>query len=150
MSRVLLAFIIIFSLILAGCNNNQTSSQKDDSKYVKLSSNQPTDQQISNKVKEKLKNYDKITNIHALNTPKLLILTFEVTHFNRFNLSKLKADIKKEVKEMFPEIDLTVSTDKKIILELRELESNIEKKSISEKALTKKLKEIKKLSEEET
>lgn len=147
MARITIIPIIIL-LLLNGCSNSDEA--KEGMNFTKLSMNESTDQQISNEVKEKLIEKEEITAVYAVNTIELLLVSFEVAHMHRFNLSSLKKEIKKELEKEYPKLEMTISTDKKIALELRDLESKLQSGSMTEGKLNKKLKEIQKLSEEET
>lgn len=54
------------------------------------------------------------------------------------------------MKESFPDLDVTLSTDKKIMLEVEKLEQKIKANQLSEKELSKKVKTLLELEKEQT
>lgn len=148
MTRLIIVSIMTFVFMLTGCNHSEQA--EDNRNLIKLNSHESTEQQVSNEVKDIVSNKQGITNVHAVHTRELIVVAFEVKHFKRFNLTSLRKKVKEDLEMKFPKQDIVVSTDKKVILELSKLEEKLESNSITEEKLNKKLKEIKKLSEEET
>lgn len=140
-------------LLLVGCGElNSTPHPSDDKvQYKQLSTNENAiEQHESNQVKERLRTKDGLTNIYAVNTDKKMIVAFEIDHLRRFQLKDYERKITKEIKKEFSNMDVTVSTDQKIIIEVEKLEQKLESNSISKKELDKKLKHLFKLSREKT
>src|SRR5690625_3517626 len=140
--------------ILFGCSKGDEGALEptNNSSYElsKLTTNIPIDQNPSNKAKLIVSRYEYIAGVRAVNANKELVIGIDVNQFDRFRLKEIKKELKQKIKEDFSEMTITLSTDKKISLELKRLEEEIQTKQISEEALKKKLKEIKNLSEEET
>ncbi|WP_390362617.1 hypothetical protein [Virgibacillus byunsanensis] len=124
----------------------------EDDKHVELTeiSTSELDQSPSNQVKRRLSKHDGITSINAVNTSKTLIIAIEFHHNKRFNLTDLRKKYKKEIEKIVPNLDVELSTDKKLVFELDELEKKIEDNSITPKKLMKKVKQLTKLMKEQT
>src|SRR5699024_3064492 len=140
--------LILLLIVLVGCNNqNNTLEDKDNSNVDMTKINHPTsiNQDQSNRAKDSLSKDNNITNIHAVNTEKQLVIAIDISHMKRFRLKKIEEDLKKKMKKQFPRMD-----DKKIILELEELEQDINSKSLDKKDISKKVKKIIELMSEKT
>lgn len=149
--KLILTFGFIFMLI--GCGTNpkpETMENNDNIELTKITTNQVTDQQASNQAKDILNNYEGITTVKAVNTSKILLIAIEVKHSKRFNLAKTQKQLTKKMKNSFPDMKVVFSTDKKLILELDQLEKDLQANAISNKALNKKIKHLVSLTKEQT
>lgn len=139
---------VVCLLLLTACGGNTTTST--DSEFLKLSTDQSIDQQDSNRAKDLLSQQEEVTTIHAVNSPKKMIIAIEVYHHDRFKLKKIKKRIQEEIDKAFPKLDIIVSTDKKIVLETRRLEEKINEGSISTEKINQKVKKIMKSAKDQT
>jgi|SRR5699024_2956573 len=145
MQRKVFSILLLF-ILLSGCTSDETkNSAPKDVDITKLSTKKSAEQDISNHTKDILKKHDEITSIVAISTKKKLVVGIEVHHGSRFHLKSLRKKWKNELEKAFPKMDIKLTTDRKIIWELTELEKKIKKKSISKKDLHNKLKKIIKL-----
>jgi len=145
--------LILLLIILVGCNNqNNTLEEKDHSNVEMTKINNPTsiNQDKSNRAKDSLSKNNNITNVHAVNTDKQLVIAIDISHMKRFRLKKIEEDLNKKMKKQFPGMDVYFSTDKKIILELKKLEQDINSNSFTKKDISKKVKKIIELMSEKT
>ncbi|HLR80369.1 MAG TPA: YhcN/YlaJ family sporulation lipoprotein [Bacillota bacterium] len=150
--RIIASYIMI-TLLLFGCNmNSETglSEQGHHTQFTKISTDQSIDQHISNQVKEKLATNEDISHVKAVNSQKHIAIAFEVPHLKRFQLQKIKKQVKNDIKKQFPNMKVEVSTDQKIVLELERLEKKLQTQSLSDKKLKKELKRIIELMKEQT
>lgn len=150
-------FLLIFLLVLvvAGCTNNDrnetlTPTGDQPLELTKLSTNNKLTQQPSNEAKDLLSQYEEVAGIYGVNDKSQLIVAIDVDHLERFDLEDIEKELKQKVKKKFKEIKVTLSTDKKLQVELEQLEHRIQTNKITEKELTKKINELKKLLKEET
>ncbi|MBY7143803.1 hypothetical protein KFZ56_12250 [Virgibacillus sp. NKC19-3] len=142
---------ISFALLLVGCGTNSESQGNNDIELNQISTtSNAIDQEPANQAKEYLSKYEEITSIKAVNTSKKLMIAIEIQHHERFGLANFREERKKEMKEKFPNMEVDISTDKKIILELERLEKALESKKVSKKELEKALDKIISLSKEQT
>src|SRR5699024_11624421 len=72
-------------------------------------------QTISNNIKDQLKKHDEITAIKAVNTPKTAVLAVEIDHLKRFKLADHRKTYKKEIEKAYPNLNVALSTDQKLI-----------------------------------
>lgn len=153
LQRVLYIFFCL--LMLTACMNNQNENSLEpsgnrDLELVKLSSHGTTDQQPSNQAKEIISNYEEVSGVRAVNYDNELLIAVEVEHHERFALDKIESDLRKKIKQNFSEMKVTLSTDQKIFIELRQLEEDFLANDISEKQLQKRIKKLINLSKEKT
>lgn len=140
-------------LFLLGCgpdSTNESSRDQDNIKLTKISTHSHIDQHPSNQAKEILSKQKEITAIKAVNSKDKLVIAIEVQHNKRLKLAKIRKKLTKQMKDQFPDMEMEFSTDKKIYLELEQLEKEIQTNAITNKKLKKKLKHIIKLAREKT
>ncbi|RKJ29898.1 hypothetical protein D7X33_42120 [Butyricicoccus sp. 1XD8-22] len=148
----------IFLSILAvigfgtGCNNNQNQLEKDnnDLGVSLVHTTKPIDQSVANRAKEKIIAKEEISDVKAVNTEKELFAAIKVDNFDRFRLKKIEKSIKSDLEKIYPNHEIIVSTDKKMIWELEQLEQKLQKGNTDKKSLKKDLNKIKNLMKEKT
>lgn len=126
------------------------STSNIDIQFTNVKTTQSLQQEAANTAKNILSQQENITAVKAVNSGKHLVIAFEIDHFKRFTLEKTRKKVQKQMDENFPDLDVIVSTDKKIILELERLEEEIFSDTISKKELDKKIEKIVKLDKEQT
>src|SRR5699024_4268004 len=92
----------------------------------------------SDLAKNILSKNDNVTHVYAVNTKDTLVIAIKVRHMKRFRLQKIKQELTKKMKKEFPKMDVQLSTDEKIVIELDKLEKKLETTSISKKELKEK------------
>ncbi|MFA8439532.1 YhcN/YlaJ family sporulation lipoprotein [Pueribacillus sp. YX66] len=142
-----LALLIIF-FILAGCQLNEQETEHPI--LTETSSDSTISQSIANQAVNTVLQREEVTKANAVNTDKLLLLAFEVEQFERFNLKIIEKKIKKQLNEQFKDIEVVVSYDPKIMLEIEKLQAKVESNNIDTKKLKKETKKIVKLKREKT
>lgn len=149
-------FIIVSLLIITSCQQEPRTNQHNqenkslDVDLTKLSTQLPIDQTFANEAKDYLKNMEDLTAIQAVNTNDQMMITIEIEYLKRFQLEKTRKDIEKQMKDTFPDLEVFVSTDQKIILELEQIEQALQQNNLTEKQLEKKIKELMNLAKEQT
>src|SRR5699024_5610202 len=83
---------------------------------------------------------NEVSRIHAVNHDKDLLIAVDVNHEDRFQLDELEKNLRKKVEKQFKNLNVTLSTDQKLLIEVEKLEHKLENGEISEKKLTKKMK----------
>jgi preprotein translocase subunit SecF len=148
--KILILYTLLIVLIVSGCNMANTNNEKEDLNISKVTSKETINQSTSNQVKELLKKEKEVSDVKAVNLEKELLIDVEIKQMDRFQLEEIEKRLKKITEEKYPNHKVTLSTDKKIFLELDELEKQVIEKNMSKKKLEKELKRIKSLSEEQT
>ncbi|WP_249869952.1 hypothetical protein [Oceanobacillus saliphilus] len=142
------------TLLLVACGNVQpmdTGQNTDDfADITKISNEYLISQKPSNQAKEMLRKHEEITAVRAVNTEDSIVIAIEVEHHERFTLAETRKKYKKEMEDKFKDKKVEFSTDKKIVLELEKLEQDITNNTITKKELEKKVKQIIKLTKEQT
>ena len=129
-------FVMALVMILSGCSNNPNLSffhAKQNEKEVE-------------KLKTILENEESTSESLGVFFDSQLVVAVQVQPFSKFQKSKIEKRIEKEIKKDFPDHKVFVSSDLKIMWELKDLVE----KNPSDKTLKKKLREIKALAKEET
>ncbi|WP_042223968.1 YhcN/YlaJ family sporulation lipoprotein [Oceanobacillus manasiensis] len=148
-------FLIGLLCILSSCGNESAlepsnkANEKLDLTHISTKNND-TSQHPANQAKDALSKYKEITEVKAVNTTKQLIIAVQVEQNKRFNLTSIRKQLQKEMKKKFPDHKVELTTDKKIVIELKKLEEKLQSESISKKKVEKRVKEIIKLSKEQT
>jgi|SRR5690625_205504 len=146
-------FISCFILFIVGCTNNETTlipSGDDSLELTKLANDGITDQQPANQAKQFLSEYEEVSAVRAVNHDNQLVVAVDIFHHDRFSLNKLEKQLTKDIKKNFSDMHVTLSTDQKILLELKRLENDITANAVKKDEIKKRLHKIKKLSREET
>jgi len=128
MTRTLrLLSLTLILLVLFGCSNSGT---KADLQNV---SNRDLDQSDSIRAKETLSSYKETTEVHAVNTKDKLFVAFDILHRNRFNMEEIESRARNDLKELFPNKKIEVSTDQKLVLEAQKAEERLTQKKTDSK-----------------
>jgi|SRR5690625_1359006 len=155
LSRIWFVLIMTPFLLFSACMKDQNESTLEPTgnrnlELVKLSSYGIHDQNASNQAKEMLSYYDEIAGVRAVNHDKDLLIAIDVRHHDRFNLDSIESDVRKKINKNFSDLKVTLSTDRKILIELEKLEKRMEAQDISDEQLKSRIKKIKSLTKEET
>lgn len=145
--KVIISFIFI--VLLFGCGQNDTSSRDQPEHNLDRLSSQSSQDTADEAKKQLLKN-EEIEAVQAVNTSDTLLITIEIPHHERFSLQKKREQYQKELEKTFPHFTIELSTDKKIILELADLEEKIKQGELTEKQMEKEVKKVVELSKEQT
>lgn len=155
MKRCFLLLTIVCLIIPIGCAKNsspntQNNIKQQNLKFTPVQNQSNINQQISNEVKNILSEHDDITEISVINNHQDIIAAINVKSLSRFKLKKIEKKLEKKVAKQFPDKEVTLSTDKKIMIELNRVERSIQKEHLSNEKLKRKISRIKKLSKEQT
>ncbi|GKV66004.1 MULTISPECIES: YhcN/YlaJ family sporulation lipoprotein [Sporosarcina] len=130
MKRINLLLIVL--ILLAGCSELGTKVENN------------TDYQ-KEQLEKILKADDHVKLAVALIHEKEIIAGIRVNTFSRFQKKKIAADLKKKIEKAYPDLNVTVSADSKVLLETEKLMDKKEKDQYG-----KKIKEIKSIVKEQT
>ncbi len=135
----------IFLAMLFGCNNQQEAQPSENNmekvKYTQIHTTH-VNETIANYAKETIIGMEEVTEVQAVQFKDSIYIAAKPQHHERFQLEKLKKKIKTTLEEIYPNMEIHVSVDKKISMLLGELEHNIQDKEITEDEIDKKLKKI--------
>lgn len=127
-------YFVLIILLLSGCIRPESEVQIQNDTNADVM-----------KAEEVFLNDDRLVSAVAVFNEKNIVSGVTVKTFSRFNKKKIEKDIKKSLEEDYPEFDVTVSADGKIIQETKKLLKQEDKEK-----LAKKIKKVKSLLEEET
>ncbi len=151
MKKFLLIFMIIPLLTSIGCMNKSSNEVKQQNvDFITNTDHSNINQNISNKAKEVLIDHKEVTGATVVNDQNNIIAAIDVKPFSRFRLKKIEKKLEKELIKHFPKKTVTLSTDKKIMIELKKIEKSMQKQHVPKDQLKEKMSHIKKLSKEQT
>lgn len=148
--------VFIVMVLLTGCGKSQDHLEQqihrteEQIKFSTVKNETEIRQHDSNKAKEIVAAFPETTTIFAANTKDRLMLAFDVTHMNRFQLKEIKQNVKKKLEKELPHTKIEISTDEKMRLELKKLEEDLHTKNLPQQTVEKRIKQIISLSKEET
>ena len=152
-SRNILSLLLLVLLTSCTQGGNESAfepSGNDDLQLAKLSSYGIFDQNPANTAKNLLSKQDDLTHIRAVNDDTQVIIAVDVEQQERFTLDSTERKLRKKMNDYFSDMTVIVSTDQKLLIELKKLEDDIQQNKMSNDQLKKRLNKIKKLSKEET
>lgn len=147
-------FLLLFSF-LSGCNSpldkkvkkeaNEKEEHKATKKDTKLKqvSMESVNQSIANQAKDTIFTMEEIIDVKAVNSDNELYVAAKPEHHERFQLKKIKKEMKQTLKKKYPNSKIYVSTDKKIFMLLDKLETKIKNKEADKDDIKKQLKVVK-------
>jgi len=139
-----LALILI---VLFGCSNSNNATKAD----LRNVSDSNLDQTDSIKAKENLSSYKELTEVHAINTKDKLFVAFDVLHRDRFSMEEIESRAKNDLKELFPDKEIEVSTDRKLVMEAQKSEKRLtDQKTENTKKLNSEIDKLFKLAHKKT
>ncbi|MGP4040471.1 hypothetical protein ACTWP4_11360 [Gracilibacillus sp. D59] len=150
--KVLHILIVMCILILVSCNNQNNSSthQEDTSDIVMLNSETPNAHE-ENSIPSIAQSYlddqtNDIASYKAIHIDDQLFVAFNATPLKQAVEQKIEKRVKKDLETLTKIKDIQVTSDQKFYIELTKLENQ----QLSKDQVLKKLKELKKLSKEQT
>lgn len=141
---------LFFIVLLCGCSNTTSSDKPNDSGVSITQTSTNYQQEASQQAKRLIANEHEINEIFAVNNDKLLVIGVDPKQHDRLQLKELRKTFKEILESNGIKQDIELSTDQKIILELRKLEEQLDNGALSKKQLNKELERIQKLSKEQT
>ncbi|MFJ7932901.1 hypothetical protein [Sporosarcina sp. NPDC096371] len=127
-----LGLVLITLVMLAGCSENGIRIHNDSGEDAK-------------KAEEVFMNDKRLTSAATVFHENDLVAVVSLKTFSRFKKEKIEKDLTKRMEELYPEMDVTVSADSKIRMEINKLVD-----SDNEKDISKKIEKLKSLLKEET
>jgi tetraacyldisaccharide-1-P 4'-kinase len=91
---------------------------------------------------------DDIKDAVAVNTSKKLLVAYQIKHMDRFYRKQIEKEIHDQLKRLFPDHQITSSSDLKIFWKTRELVDDLENNNWDEAKTNKQIEKIKRLSED--
>lgn len=129
-----IGFIITVLLMLSGC-----SAAEND---IHIHNNADVDEQ---KAEQLIENDERIRNATMVFHEDYIFAGITVGTFSRFNKKKIEKELKKKLEKAYEEAEVLVSADHKFVMETNKLAHMTE-----DDELSKEIKKLKSLSEEET
>ena len=141
--------------MLTACNNKSAESVlepkgEQNPELTKLRADPPVDQEPANRVKQMLSGHDAVKSVRSVNHDDHLLVGVQLNHPDRFQMHEIERDLQQQIDKDSPDLQVKLSADEKIHLEVKRLEQDLQNKQLSKKELKKRIKEIKDLSEEKT
>lgn len=148
--HIVVVVSLLLLLILNACATNDTGQSANETNPSILRTSTNHKQEPSNYAKELILEEHEVNEVIAINNDKVIIIAVDPKHHDRLQLKELKNNLKDSVESAFNKHEIELSTDQKIILELRKLEEQLVNGDLSKAELNKELERIRKLSKEQT
>lgn len=118
----LVVLTVAFALTVTGCTNQSGTETKQKSEAEPLCMPVPVRhyqwEEQARTITASVKGIDKVV---AVQIDKELDVAIQVTNFNRFRLEAIQKEVGKKLKEAFPEANVHVTADKRLIKDLQTL-----------------------------
>ncbi|WP_312117260.1 YhcN/YlaJ family sporulation lipoprotein [Brevibacillus reuszeri] len=118
--------VLSVALLMTGCSSKSDSKAKTQSKEAEpLCAPAPVRyEQWEEQAKAIAGQVKGIDQVIAVQIDKDLDVAVKVTNFNRFRLESIQKEVSKRLKEAFPESDVHVTADKRLIRDLQKFSEN--------------------------
>ncbi|KMK76149.1 hypothetical protein [Alkalihalobacillus pseudalcaliphilus] len=136
-SRCIGFFVLL--LLLSACSNGDSPTVQS-----LLVDHKQFEQTEANESKKKLMELDEFIDVHGVSIEDRIYLSPKVKQLARFRLNGLRKQSFDQIKNLYPEHEIHVSTDKKVYMELEKLEQRLKDGKITEEELKKELDKIEK------
>ena len=150
MGRYVIVISFLLLLVLNACATNNTGQSANETNPSILRTSTNYNQEPSEHAKELIEQEHEINEVIAINNDDVIVIAIDPKQHDRLQLKKLEKNLKDSVESSFHKHKIELSTDQKIVLELRKLEEQITNGTLSRAALKKELERIRKLSKEQT
>lgn len=149
--KSLLNIMILIVVMATGCQlEDETKKTETSNPILQLSTSGEIGQNASKHAEEVLKKQNNLMDVQAINDDKKLLIAAQLPHNDRFQMKKIEKKLTKQVEKHFPDREITLSLDKKIHLEIKDLKEQLAKGKLDNKKLKKEIDRIIKLSKEKT
>ncbi|MBA2874964.1 YhcN/YlaJ family sporulation lipoprotein [Thermaerobacillus caldiproteolyticus] len=155
--RKYVTMLMVVTLLIVGCAREKEIKQQSLQGTNMIKTNRDgtaysykVNQSIAKQAVQHIKARKEVRDAVAVNTSKKLLVAYQVKHMHRFRMKQIKKDIEQQLKQLFPNHKIIVSSDLKIFWKTNELRDKINKDGMNEKQINKQIKKLKKLSEELT
>jgi hypothetical protein len=148
---------MIVGLLIVGCAREKEEKQQSSqgTNMIKTSTDgtahsYKVDQSVAKQAVQRIKAREDVKDAVAVSTKDKLLLVYQVKHMYRFRMKQIQKDVKQQLKTLFPDHEVIVSSDLKIFWKTDELRGKIHKDGMSERKINRQIEKLKKLSEERT
>ncbi|MGO4888262.1 YhcN/YlaJ family sporulation lipoprotein [Anaerobacillus sp. MEB173] len=141
MNKILLFVFAI--LILTGCQAGGGGGlQQGDVTPINIGKDAIVDQTKADNSKSIVASMEEVIGVKGVNLKEDIYIAVQVKQFDRLRLKHIRKTAFDKIKKRYPKDNIHVSTDKKIFMELEELEQKLKRNEITEKNLEKKVKKL--------
>lgn len=141
---VVLAGIML--LFAAGCAGGQQhsegNSQSRQQSPTQVHYKQTPDQTPAKKAVQQVKQHKQVTEVHAINSKKQLLVAVKLKTFASFSVKQITKKISKKLQKQNLRRKVQVSSDMKIYQQVTQAENQLRNGNISQRAFEKKVKKI--------
>ncbi|MFA9556094.1 YhcN/YlaJ family sporulation lipoprotein [Evansella sp. AB-rgal1] len=119
-----LQILLLVAITLVGCQD--IGSPQNAYIYSVESNSQPVvSQQLAERIKHNIEEMNEVDEVYAISYEKDVYIALSVSGFNRLFLKQIREDAKKRAKEIDGEITIYISTDRKVEMEISDLERKV-------------------------
>ncbi|WP_196305251.1 YhcN/YlaJ family sporulation lipoprotein [Metabacillus sediminilitoris] len=142
--------IVIILMIATGCNMANNNNEKNNLNIKNVSHLDMNHVNMESEIEKLLDKEKEVSDVKVFDTDKEIFIAAEIKQMDRFRIKEIEKKLNNLIKDKYPNHNVTLSTDKKIFLELDKLEQKAKNTNMNNKDLEKEIKRIKSLSEELT
>ena len=144
----IIGVLLIIFLLLTGCEQEAKQpliSNPLDNNMQQVKQPIRDNHLLSNEINgQVLVNFDSVADVISMKHKQEVIVAIKATTFQQINEQKIEKKVKKRLENYNPDLNIFVSSDQKIFIEINKLQEEA-KNDISNKELEKRFKKIKKL-----
>lgn len=135
--------ILVSLCILIGLASCQASDNQETSRTYSAKANEDIPQHLAEEAKRTVVSMERVDDAVSVVLDENVYVAINVNGFDRFFLKEIRKEAKEKLKKAIPGGKIEVSTDKKIDIELTEIEQALQRGELSKKDLKKKIKKVK-------
>ncbi|WP_257347148.1 YhcN/YlaJ family sporulation lipoprotein [Pseudalkalibacillus decolorationis] len=139
---LMVTIMLTVIVLVSACDNKNDSNEQKGMETKITHTNDPT-------ILKSIDDLKGVEDIRMVRSRNKLLVAIKITNFDRFQLEEITGKVKKKLKKQHPDKEVTVSSDKKIFLELDRLDNRIKSEQLGEDQINKEVEKLIKLSKDE-
>lgn len=141
MKKITLLLLVCAFALASGCGN-AGGLQQEKAEPLQVGEDAPVDQTRADQAKRIVLSMEEVVETKGASFEEDIYIAVTVNQFDRLRLNHIRKTAFDKIKKRYPDAKVHVSTDKKIFMNLEELEQKLQRNEIDEKELDKRLKKI--------
>jgi hypothetical protein len=137
-------------MMATGCNMANNSKEENNLTIKNVSNEDMNHVNMTSEIEKLLMKEKEVSDVKVFDTDNEIFIAAEIKQMDRFRIKEIEKKLNNLLDDKYSNHNVTLSTDKKMFLELEKLEQKSKNTNMSNKELEKEIKRIKSLSEELT
>lgn len=148
--KIYVLHIVIILMMATGCNMANNNKEENNLTIKNVSNQDMNHVNMTSEIEKLLMKEKEVSDVKVFDTDNEIFIAAEIKQMDRFRIKEIEKKLNKILNDKYSNHNVTLSTDKKMFLELEKLEQKSRNTNMSNKELEKEIKRIKSLSEELT